>query len=205
MKKVLLMLGVMLFSASAFAMNQEAMDDKTCAEKKAAFEENVAGQRTDFVVQYILINMADPMKNMTDEQAQPLAVCYATYEVKGEKFTKFVRDNANIFPGDITRKEEAKLLDFAERVELLSEKEEFARVVRVGNETNIMEYIWEKMISPLKEMSDAQAAPKAKVYATLKVNGLPLTDYVRAHSRSYDMYAETVVEAFVDRVEKLSK
>lgn len=205
MKKVLLMLGVMLFSASAFAMNQEAMEGKTCAEQKAAFEKYAAGQRTDFVVQNILINMADPMIKMDDEQAQPLAACYATYRVKGRNFTTFVRDNAGIFPGDITGKEKAELLAFADRVEFLSEKAELDRVVRVGNETNIMDYIWEKMISPLKEMSDAQAAPKARAYAALKVNGLPLTEFVRAHSNDYDMYVEIELENFADRVERLAK
>lgn len=201
MKKVLLMLGVMLFSASAFAMNQEAMDGKTCAEKKAAFEKYAAEQRSDFVAQNILINMADPMLKMDDEQAQPLAACYATYKVKGQNFTTFVRNNANIG----LQKEEDELLAFADRVEFLSEKAELDRVVAQGNESFIVQHILGNMMDPMKKMTDAQAAPKAKAYAALKVNGLPLTEFVRAHSNDYNMYVEIEMENFADRVERLAK
>ncbi|MBQ8032561.1 MAG: hypothetical protein IJ266_01185 [Elusimicrobiaceae bacterium] len=205
MKKVLVMLGVMLFSASAFAMNQEAMNGKTCEEEKAAFEKYATNQRTDFVVQNILINMADPMIHMTDEQAQPLATCYATYKVKGRDFTAFVRDNAGIFPGDIKGKEKAELLAFADRVDFLSEKAELDRVVAQGNESFIVQHILGNMIDPMEKMTDAQAAPKAKVYAALKVKGMALTEFVRAHSNDYTMDVEIEMESFANRVERLAK
>ncbi len=205
MKKVLLMLGVMLFSASAFAMNQEALDGETCAEQKAAFERYAVGKRTDSVVQNILINMADPMIKMDDEQAQPLAACYATYKVKGKNFTTFVRDNAGIFPGDITGKEKAELLAFADRVEFLSEKAELDRVVAQGDESFIVQHILDNMVGPMEKMTDAQAAPKARAYAALKINGISLPEYVRAHSNDYNMDVEIDMENFADRVEGLAK
>ncbi len=205
MKKVLLMLGVMLFSASAFAMNQEAMDTEKCAEQRTAFEKYAVGQRTDFVVQNILINMADPMINMEDEQAQPLAACYATYKVKGRNFTTFVRDNADIFSGDIYGKIKAELLAFADRVEFLSEKAELDRVVAQGQDSYVVQHILSNMIDPMKQMTDVQAAPKARAYVALKINGISLPEYVRAHSNDYTKNVEIEMEKFADRVERLAK
>ena len=201
MKKVLVMLGVMLFSASAFALNVEAPADKDCAKQKAEFEASAAGQRVDFVVQHILINMADPLENMTDEQAQPLAVCYATFRVKGEALSSFVRDNAGIFPGDVSGKEKANLLAFATRVEQLSEKAAFDQVVAKNNDLAIMSYVFTNMLNPMDQMSASQAAAKAAIYKTYKVKGRPLSEFIREQSLHFDMYAETRLDNFADKID----
>ncbi len=225
MKKVLLMLGVMLFSASAFAMNQEAMDDKTCAEQRASFEEIVNSLNQDsFIAQYIVTNLADTFRELPDEQAMPLAQCYDTYRVKGEAMTQFVRTHSDIFrqkalesnKGDEAKQaviSEAKvydelqteMLDFAHRVEFLSEQAKLDHIVALGQESYVVQYILSNMVDPMKKMTDQQAAPKAKAYAALKVNGLALTEFVRAHSNDYSMYVEIEMENFADRVEKLAK
>ena len=99
MKKVLMLLGVVLFSASAFALNAEVTGNETCAEMKAAFEKHVDSlEKESFIAQYIVINLADSFQQLTDEQATPLAQCYATYRVKKDTLmVDFVRTHADIF------------------------------------------------------------------------------------------------------------
>ena len=205
MKKVLVMLGVMLFSASAFALNVEAPADKDCAKQKAEFEASAAGQRVDFVVQHILINMADPLENMTDEQAQPLAVCYATFRVKGEALSSFVRDNAGIFPGDVSGKEKAKLLAFAGRVDRLSVQDGLDKAAAQGNTSHIMQYVLSNLADPMAKMTDAQAAPLAKAYKGVKVNGQPMAEFVRVHASELPGTVVTELDTFVERVNKLAQ
>lgn len=206
MKKVIALLGVVMFSASAFALNAQApAGNKTCDAQKAAFEKYAAEQKTSFVEQYILINLSDPMEQMTDEQAQPLAACYATFRVKGAAFLKFVRDNAEIFPGDIQKREANKLYAFADRVERLSEKAEFDRVVAMGNDSFVIQHILSNMADPMKNMNDEQARAKAQAYASYAVRGQSLVDFVIDHKNDYTMDVEIDLENFADRVERLSK
>ncbi len=201
MKKLMMLLGVVLFSASAFALNAQAPADEKCP-GKAQFEQYAARQNNRyFIAQYILINLADPLAEMTDEQATPLAVCYASYQVKEKSLVAFVRFQKDEF----RPKEAGELAAFADRVEILNEKAEFDRVVAQENDSYLVQHILGNMIDPMAKMSDKQAAPKAKAYATWKVNGISLPEYVRAHSNDYTMDVEIVMEGFADRVERLAK
>ncbi len=201
MKKIMMLLGVVLFSASAFALNAQAPADEKCP-GKANFEQYAARQSNNyFIAQYILINLADPMAEMTDTQAAPLAACYALYQVKGKSLVSFVRAHKEEF----RPKEEGELAAFADRVEILNEKAEFDRVAAQKNESYMVQHILGNMIDPMAKMSDEQATPRAKAYATWKVNGLPLVEYVRAHSNDYTMDVEIDMEKFADRVEELAK
>lgn len=206
MKKIGVVLSLLVaMSASAFALNMEAPSNKDCASQRAEFEKYAINQRTDFVVQNILLNMADPMLQMSDEEAQPLAVCYATYKIRGTSFTNFVRNNAGIFPGDITGKEKAELLAFADRVEFLSEKADLDRVLALNNDSFTVQHILSNMADPMEKMTDEQARPKAKAYAALKVHGMSLVEFVRRHANDYTMNVENDMDNFANRVERLSK
>ena len=45
----------------------------------------------NFIGQFVLINMADPMKNMTDEEAKTLAKKYVKYTVNGQPLVEFAK------------------------------------------------------------------------------------------------------------------
>ena len=205
MKKVIALLGMVMFCSSAFALNTEAMLGESCADQKVAFEKYAADQRNDFVAQHILINMADPMENMTDEQALPLAACYATFKVKGMAFTSFVRAHAGVFPGDITGKEEAELRNFADRVQRLSVQAKLNKIVAQGNTSHTIQFILINFADPMVQMSDAQAAPLAKAYQGVKVNGQPMMEFVRVHASEFLGTVPQELDAFVNRVNQLAK
>ena len=201
-KKVIALLGMVMFCSSAFALNTEAMLGESCADQKVAFEKYAADQRNDFVAQHILINMADPMENMTDEQALPLAACYATFKVKGLAFVDFVRTITDIFPGDISGKEAAKLSDFADRVVRLSKKAAFDNMVAQSSSAgDIMKYVWKEMVWPLDHMNEQEAATHLAIYKTFKVEGRPLSEFIRERSMFYDMNAEIKLEKFADTID----
>ncbi len=205
MKKVLALLGVVMFSASAFALNVEAPSGKDCAGEKAAFEKYAVDQRNEVVAQHIIINMADPMENMTDEQALPIAACYATFKVKGTAFTNFVRAHAGIFPGDITGKEEAEMRAFAARVDRLSAQDKVNKIAQAGNVSHTIEYILINFADPMAKMSDVEAVPLAKAYAGVKVNGQPMVEFVRVHASEFAGNVPYELDTFVERVNKLAK
>ncbi len=205
MKKVIALFGVMLFSASAFALNAVAQGDEDCASQKEAFEQYAAEQKVSFVEQNILINMADPMVGMSDEEALPLAACYATFEVKGVPFVKFVRANANIFPGDISGKEAAELRNFADRVERLSAQAKINNIAAQGNVSHTVQFILINFADPMAKMEDAQAAPLAKAYKGCQVNGQPMMEFVRVHASEFLGNVPQELDAFVERVNKLAK
>lgn len=219
MKKVIALFGVMVFSASAFALNavssaekdggkrEAAFEEyKDCAKKKVAFEEYVAGQTNQsFIAQNILINMADPMETMTDEEAKPLAACYAKFHVKGKRFVEFVRANAGIFPGDVSGKEEAELRAFADRVERLSIQAEMDRMVSQGNQSHTLQYILYNFVDPMVNMSDEEATSLAKAYKACKVGNVPLLQFIREHSGYLDGNVGDDYDKFVDRVSRLAK
>ncbi len=204
MKKVILLLGVVLFSASAFALNTEAPAGKDCAGQKAEFEKYAMNQRNDFVAQHIIINMADPMEQMTDEQAMPIAACYATFRVKGTPLTTFVRRHA-VFPGDITGKEKAEMNRFADRVDRLGTQAQLNKVAEKGNVSHIMQYIVSNFADPLAQMSDTEAAPLAKAYKACTVNGQPMVEFVRVHASEFYGPVQEDMDAFVQRVTQLAK
>lgn len=217
MKKVLVMVGVMLFSASAFALNAEAQADKTCAEQKAKLEQLFDSQSQDsHIVQYILINLADPLEYQkpTDEEFTPLAQCYMQVRVKGQPLVDFVRANADIFRQKsplehrslkVFDEMQAELNEFADRVERVAEQAELNRVIALGNESYVVQHVLSNLIDPMKKMTDEQAAPKAKVYALLKVNGISLAEFVRNHANDYTMDVEIDMDHFADRIERLAK
>ena len=206
MKKVIVLLGVVLFSASAFALNAVAPASKDCAAQKAEFEKNVASQaNVSFIAQNILINLADPMENQTDEEALEQAACYGTFQVKGQDLVSFVRAHADIFPGDISGKEEAELLRFADRVQKLSAQAAINRVAATGNVSHIMQFILINFADSMAQMSDAQAAAYAKAYQGVKVNGQPMMQFVRVHASEFPGNVGPEFDVFVARVEQLAK
>ncbi len=68
---------------------KEAKAQKSAAQVK--FEEEIAGFNGDANVigQYILFNLADPMRKLTDEEATPLAKDYIHYNVNGVSLVQF--------------------------------------------------------------------------------------------------------------------
>ncbi len=70
-------------------VNKESKAEKSIAQIK--FEETIAGFNGDANVigQYILFNLADPMRKLTDEEATPLAKDYIHYNVNGVSLVQF--------------------------------------------------------------------------------------------------------------------
>ena len=202
MKKVIMLLGVVLFSASAFALNAVAPADQACAKQKAAFEQEVAGQaNASFIAQNILINLADPMAQLSDEAALAQAVCYATYEVKGQPLTAFVRAQKDAF----RPKEAGQLAAFAQRVERLNVQAQLNPVVAQGNVSHTVEFILINFADPMAKLSDEEAAPLAQAYQGCRVNGRPMTEFVRVHASEFAGNVSQDLDAFVERVNKLAK
>ncbi len=217
MKKLLLMLGVMVFSASAFALNAQAPAND-CSARKASFEKQVASQqKTSFIVQYILTNMADLMANQPDERAQEDAVCYATYRVGGMSLVDFVRANADIFrqvnpqaelAPEVYNELQRELMQFADRVEKLAEQAALDDVVARDNEDWIVQHVLSNLADPMAMLSDEKAAPKARVYKELQVRKQPLVEFAREQAARFSPYAASVAEDltnFANRVERLAK
>ncbi|MBP5404279.1 MAG: hypothetical protein J6Y17_04230 [Elusimicrobiaceae bacterium] len=202
MKKVLALFGVMLFCANVFALNAVALSGEGCQDQKDRFERLVDGLDKDsFIVQNILTDLVYPMAGMTDEQAQPLAVCYTSFKVKGVALVEFVRKNADISIGDVIGKEKANLLAFAARVEQLSEKAAFDQVVVKNNDLAIVDYVFENMINPMEQMSEQQAAGKVAIYKTYQVKGRPLSEFLHEQSIHLDMYAEIRLDGFANKID----
>ncbi len=177
---------------------------KSCLEEKEAFERDVATQKNkSFIVQNILINMADPMERMSDEKALPLAMCYNNYKVKGAKMTQFVRSNATIFSGDVSGREAQNLRNFAGRVEALSNKVAFDKMAKQDNDYFIAQNILINLAEPLAKLSDAEAAPMAKVYATFEVKGTPMVNFAQEQAQKYDEFE--ALRAFASRINELAK
>ena len=206
MKKIIALFGVVLFSASAFALNAVAPYEKDCAGQKADFEKNVASQANiSFIAQNILINLADPMETQSDEEALHQAACYDTFQVKGQSLVAFVRENADIFPGDISGTEAAKLRNFADRVQKLSVQAQLNKVAASGNTSHTLQFILINLADPMANMSDVQAAPYAKAYKGCNVNGQPMIEFVRVHASEFPGTVGPELDAFVERVNKLAK
>ena len=204
MKKVLVMLSMVLFCTCAFALNAPAKD--ACATQKADFEKNVASQTDEsFIAQNILINMADPMQNMPDEQALPVAACYATFMVKGVPLTQFVRAHADIFPGDISGKEAAEMRAFAARVEKLGTQAQLNQMAAQGNTSHLVQFILINLADPMATMSDEEAAPLARAYQDCTVNGRPMLEFVRVHASEFAGNVPQELDAFVERVNQLAQ
>jgi hypothetical protein len=82
------------------------------------FEEEIAGfnGNANFIGQYVLINLADPMRDMTDEEATPLAKEYVKYQVKDVSLVEFCKN-----PGvDWHQSALDELAAFGKRVEKLA-------------------------------------------------------------------------------------
>ena len=205
MKKVLVVLGVVLFSASAFALNAVAPEEESCASQKVAFEKYAVAQANDsFIAQHILINMADPMEKQSDAQAMAQAVCYSTFQVRGQRLVEFVRAHAD-FPGDISGREAAKMRNFADRVERLSIQGQLNAVADQENISHIVQFILINFADPMVKMSDYEAASLAKAYKGCHVNGQPMLEFVQAHANDFAGKVPQELNAFVQRVNKLAK
>ncbi len=200
MKKLLAVLGVVLFSVSAFALNTETPEDKNCP-GKAAFERISTQDNNYFIAQYILINLADPMAKLSDAQALPQAKCYAGYTVKGKRLVDFVRIHAVEF----RNKEQKELVTFATRVEALSHKADLEALSAREGEYEIMNYVFSNMLNSFAKLSDDEAAPVAKIYSSIRIKGKPFTEFVEQEAQFYTMDVEIKLDSFAWRVEELSK
>lgn len=219
MKKIGVVLSLLVaLSASAFALNAGAMAGEDCNEKRAAFEQQVNSVDKDsFIVQYILINLADTMEGQKDEQAAPLAQCYNTYRVKGTPMVDFVRANADIFRQKAREEEKAapafdklqkQLLGFANRVERLAEQATLNEIAAHDNDDWLVQHVLGNLADPMRNMSDEQAAPKAVVYKQLTVRHQPLVSFARQQANRFAQFANNVAEdltTFANRVETLAK
>lgn len=205
MKKIGVVLSLLVaLSVSAFALNAGAPTDENCKEQRVAFEQQAAAQgNISFIVQNILINMADPMELLSDAEAMPQAVCYNTFRVKGQKLVQFVRLNAAIFPGDLSGKEAQNLRNFAGRVEALSNKVAFDEMAQQDNEYFIAQNILINLADPLAKLSDAEATPVAKVYATFEVKGKSMVAFAQEQAQKYDEFE--ALRAFASRINELAK
>ncbi len=74
---------------NAKEVNKEPKAEKSVAQMK--FEETITGFNGDanIIGQYILFNLADPMRKLTDEEATPLAKDYIHYNVNGVPLVQF--------------------------------------------------------------------------------------------------------------------
>lgn len=205
MKKIAVVLSMLVLAGSAFALNAVSSSEKECEKSRAAFQAYVEtqGNNDAFIAQNILINMADPMAKLSNEAATPLAVCYNTYYVHGQKLVDFVRANATIFPGDISGKEAANMRMFAGQVEALSKKEAFDKMALQDNAYFIAQDILINMADGFAKLSDQDAAPVAKVYMTFTVKGEPMVNFVAKQAQKHDEFAE--LEEFANRVRELAK
>ncbi len=186
-------------------MGAEAVQQfQQCVNEQRKFEQDVATQENNsFIMQNILINMADPMENISNEQALPLALCYANYKVKGQSLVSFVRAHANIFPGDVSKREETKLRVFAGRVEALNEMMSFNEMAEQDNEYFIAQNILINLADPFAKLNDQDAAPKAGVYVDFKVKGEPMLSFAERQAIQYDEFEG--LRAFANRVAALAK
>lgn len=219
MKKVIALFGVMLFSVPAFALNAVAQGSEDCDIRRNIFEEDVKKMHNQpaGIIQYVLVNMADPMGGLSDEQVQADAVCYATFRVQGMALVDFVRVHADVFRQRVSQEERsskgldflrAKALGFAQRVERLSEQVSLDNIVTYDQSDWVVQHILANLADPMKQLTDQEAAPKAVVYKQLKVGKQPLMKFVREQAESFASFASNVAEdltTFADRVENLSK
>lgn len=198
MKKLIAVFGVLLFSASAFALNAEAQADEKCP--GAAEFAKVAQQPNNyFIAQHILINLADPLETMDAKEAQEVVQCYASpeYNVKGQPLAAFVARESRNF-----RETEAnQLLAFATRLT----DARLAWINSRGTTDNVMEFILLNLADPMKDLSDAQAAPLAKVYSQVRVRNTSLVEFVNANSGGYPQSTSLEFDAFTNRIERLAK
>ena len=72
----------------------------------------VAQGNTSHTLQFILINFADPLAAMSDENAAPYAKAYKACNVNGQPMIEFVRVHASELPGTVGPELDA----FVERV-----------------------------------------------------------------------------------------
>ncbi len=222
MKKIGVVLSLLVaLSASAFALNAQAPTVQNCSEKKAAFEQKVnAMDKESFIVQYILINLADNLP-VADEEAAPLAQCYATYYVKGDLMTHFMRAHADIFRGgavetakrygeatvrDVMRvydNMQQEILDFAGRVEALNEKVAFDEMSKQDKDYFIAQNILINLADPFAKLTDKEAVSKAKVYAKFEVKGEPMTRFAEKQAEQHSEFEQ--LRDFAHRVNALAQ
>ena len=210
------MLAVLFVSAPVFALNAVTQDDKSCNAQRAAFEEDVKTMcnQPAGIIQYVLINMADPMGGLSDEQVQDDAICYATFHVNGMYLVDFVRANADVFRQQVGEEERSgkgldylrdKALNFANRVEKISKQNALDNIASHDNDSWLVQYVLENLADPMTQLTDEKATPKAKVYKQLKVRAQPLLEFVRQQSRNSSTNVAEDLNTFAIRVESLSK
>ena len=199
MKKLLAVLGVMLFSASVFALNTEASSDDICNKEWNKIK-NTLNSTHYAVTVHIIQAFADPFETLSDAQALPKAECYMSFRVKGKKFLDFVRTEAGVFE----KNEKEGLLAFADRVERLYVQHWLD--ANKDDQNHVMEWVLVNLAIPMESQDDTTAMASAKVYQNCRVNGMPLMEYVRVHASEY--YAGDIgyrLDTFVERVNKLTE
>lgn len=217
MKKVVALLGVMLFSVAAFALNAVAQGGEGCEERRAAFEKDLKTMRYQpaGIIHYVLVEMADPMGALSDEKAQADAVCYATFHVQGVTLVDYIRANADAFRQRVSAEErgakgldqlKSQALGFANRVERLAEQVAINNVAAYDNEDWVVQHVLSNLADPMRQLSDEEAAPKAHVYKQLKVGQRPLMSFVRQQATRFEpLNVAKDLAAFADRVDRLAK
>ena len=206
MKKLIALLSVAVFVSPVFALNAPNFDEEKCAEEKAYFYslmDRVDGDEA-VITQYILTRYAEPMAQLADAEALPLAECYATFKVNDKTLVDFTRENAGIFTADQTGKMKDTLRAFASRVEDLSVNGDWLGVMN-SDMTNyqLAQHILTNVAVPFAKLSDEEAAPLAKSYMNRKIKGQPFIGFVETQGGRYTEFSD--LETFAARVKRLAK
>lgn len=153
-----------------------------------------------FITQYVLINLADPLAELSDEDALPKALVYARFfRVNGTPLTQFVRAHA----GEFRPKEEGELRTFAARVDVLNETADVNKVFKNNkNAYFTAQYILFNIVDSSEKVSDADFAYKAVYYKEMKVGATPLLKFMANYA---DMLGFESFDAFISRVQALAK
>ena len=187
MKKVLMLAGVLTVAVSSFALNAVAPAGALCQPGKKAFEqlkgENAVAET---------VKLAASLEKMTDFQAIPAAVCYATYQVEGQSLVDFARANANNYRHVVAK----QLKNFASRVETLSQQaaEDVCRPGKEAFEAEVADLDVEdfriiqsilRLADSLEGLSAAPALPVTACYATYQVNDKPLATFIQENNGQF--------------------
>ena len=199
MKKLLVVLGVLMFCTSAFALN--AAGTNACP-GKTDFEKKANSQEDHLAIQKVMFELADPLATMTDEQAQPLAVCYVTYQVHKRMLPDYVRMHAKKFASKGARQEAARMRDFAARIEVLNEKVDFDQMAQQESDYFIAQNMLINYAEPFLQLPVADAAAKAKYYANFQVKGHSLNAFVEEITVENPEFDG--LRRFVSRIEELA-
>ncbi len=85
------------FADRVESLNQQANGD-VCLPGKNEFEQGIANlDEKDFSIIQSILRLADSLEGMADENALPVAACYATYQINGQPLVTFIHENNGEF------------------------------------------------------------------------------------------------------------